>query len=205
MKCPCANCGKPASQTCGGCDLEVYCDDVCQKEHWTEHQQSCDNESASVDVRFGRSKDMTVTAYLALKRDFKTLADLIDKQQLEIAVDTKTGVTLLAPDNKAFEIFLKNNKPKLQTGDYQKILLYHVLEGKNSKKDILALVKDRPKDIGTAQGSEITLSYSERRKQVLINGDAAVTRPDILVKNSVIHRIDTVLVPQEIADRLTPK
>ena len=203
MKCPCANCGKPASQTCGGCDLEVYCDAVCQKEHWTEHQQNCDNESASVDVRFGRSKDMTVTAYLALKRDFKMLADLLEQQELETAVDAKTGVTLLAPDNKAFEIFLKNNKTKLETGDYQKILLYHVLAGKNTKKDIVSLASNKPAEVTTALAdNSIKISYNDRRKQLLINGDAAVTRPDILVKNSVIHRIDTVLVPPEIAERL---
>ena len=204
MKSPCANCGKPADQTCGGCDLEVYCDASCQKEHWPEHQQSCDNEAGSIDVRFGRSKDMTLTAYLALKRDFKTLSELVEKEKLVGALDAASGVTLLAPDNRAFKIFLdKINKSAVQENDFKNILLYHVLQGTTTKKKIVSLVSKRPATVATDYGTKtIELSYNDRRKQVLINGIAAVTRPDILVKNGVIHRIDTVLVPDDIAERL---
>ena len=204
MKSPCANCGKPADQTCGGCDLEVYCDAVCQQEHWPEHQQSCDTEAGSIDVRFGRSKDMKLTAYLALKRDFKTLSELVEKNKLVGALDAASGVTLLAPDNKAFKIFLdKINKTAVQGNDFENILRYHVLQGKTTKKDIVGLVSKQPAKVATDyEQKPIELSYNDRRKQVLINGIAAVTRPDILVKNSVIHRIDTVLVPEDIAERI---
>ena len=203
MKSPCANCGKPADQTCGGCDLEVYCDAVCQQEHWPEHQQSCDTEAGSIDVRFGRSKDMKLTAYLALKRDFKTLSELVEKNKLVGALDAASGVTLLAPDNKAFKIFLDKINKNATEDDFKNILLYHVLEEKKTKKDIVGLVSKQPAKEDTFYGTKtIKLSYNDRRKQVLINGDAAVTRPDILVKNSVIHRIDTVLVPDDIAERI---
>lgn len=205
MKSPCAHCGKPANQVCQGCDLEVYCNERCQNQHWSEHRETCDNKAASVDVRFGRSKNMSLTTYLELKRDFSTLFGLIEEAGLQSALNQLDGVTLLAPDNKAFEFFLeKIDQTKLTPDAKQKILLYHALAGKNTKAIITNLVKSGSEEVDTAltkpQSDEketVRISYNERRKEIRVN-DALVTRPDILVKNGIIHRIDTVLVPPDL-------
>ncbi len=121
-------------------------------------------------------------------------------------VDTLSGpgpFTVFAPTNEAFaalpagtvDTLLKpENKATLT-----KVLTYHVVAGKVSAADVLALIKKgRGKAVvKTVEGDSLT--FSKDAKGVAITDDKGhtghVTIADVNQSNGVIHVIDTVLMP----------
>ncbi len=121
-------------------------------------------------------------------------------------VDTLSGAgpfTVFAPTNEAFaalpagtvETLLKpENKATLT-----KVLTYHVVAGKVSAADVLALIKkgDGKAVVKTVEGDSLT--FSKDAKGVAITDDKGntghVTIADVNQSNGVIHVIDTVLLP----------
>jgi uncharacterized surface protein with fasciclin (FAS1) repeats len=92
--------------------------------------------------------------------------------------------TLLKPENKATLV---------------KILTYHVVAGKVSAKQLIALIKkgNGKAELKTVQGETLTASLSG--KNVILTdakgGTATVTTADVFQSNGVIHVIDAVLMP----------
>lgn len=121
-------------------------------------------------------------------------------------VDTLTSAgpfTVFAPTDDAFaklpagtvETLVKpENKDTLV-----KILTYHVVAGKVSAKQLIALIKkgNGKAELKTVQGEILTASLSG--KSVILTdakgGTAKVTTADVFQSNGVIHVIDTVLMP----------
>jgi uncharacterized surface protein with fasciclin (FAS1) repeats len=121
-------------------------------------------------------------------------------------VDTLSGpgpFTVFAPTNEAFaalpagtvDTLLKpENKATLT-----KVLTYHVVAGKVSAADVLALItKGNGKAVvKTVEGDSLT--FSKDAKGVAITDDKGntghVTIADVNQSNGVIHVVDTVLMP----------
>jgi uncharacterized surface protein with fasciclin (FAS1) repeats len=128
----------------------------------------------------------------AVAGKFNTLVAAVKAAGL---VDTLKGpgpFTVFAPTDEAFaklpsgtlESLLKpENKTKLQ-----KILTYHVVQGKLTSKDVAKLGSAT-----TVEGSKISIKTANGR--VMVN-DARVTQTDIMASNGVIHVIDKVILPQ---------
>ncbi|WP_263408444.1 fasciclin domain-containing protein [Terriglobus tenax] len=92
--------------------------------------------------------------------------------------------TLVKPENKATLV---------------KILTYHVVPGRISSKQLVAMIKKSGGKYAmkTVQGGTLTASL-EGGKVVLTDekgGMATVTTADVFQKNGVIHVIDTVVMP----------
>ena len=121
-------------------------------------------------------------------------------------VDTLSGpgpFTVFAPTNEAFaalpagtvDTLLKpENKATLT-----KVLTYHVVPGKVSAADVLALIKkgDGKAVVKTVEGDSLT--FSRDAKGVAITDDKGhtghVTIADANQSNGVIHVVDRVLMP----------
>lgn len=121
-------------------------------------------------------------------------------------VDTLSGpgpFTVFAPTNEAFaalpagtvDTLLKpENKATLT-----KVLTYHVVPGKVSAADVLALIKKGGGKavVKTVEGDSLT--FSKDAKGVAITDDKGhtghVTIADVNQSNGVIHVVDTVLMP----------
>ncbi|MFK2904711.1 fasciclin domain-containing protein [Dyella ginsengisoli] len=121
-------------------------------------------------------------------------------------VDTLSGpgpFTVFAPTNEAFaalpagtvDTLLKpENKATLT-----KVLTYHVVAGKVSAADVLALIKKGGGKavVKTVEGDSLT--FSKDAKGVAITDDKGntghVTIADVNQSNGVIHVVDTVLMP----------
>jgi uncharacterized surface protein with fasciclin (FAS1) repeats len=128
----------------------------------------------------------------AVAGKFNTLVSAVEAAGL---VDTLKGpgpFTVFAPTDEAFaqlpagtlESLLKpENKTKLQ-----KILTYHVVQGKVMSKDVAKL-----RSATTVEGGK--LSIKAAKGGVMVN-DARVTKTDIMASNGVIHVIDKVLLPE---------
>ena len=78
----------------------------------------------------------------------------------------------------------------------KQILLYHVTEGNLSSNDVKAL---NGKQLTQASGGKVDISV--KGGDVFING-AKVIITDIKASNGVIHVIDTVLIPNEVSNKL---
>ena len=109
---------------------------------------------------------------------------------------TDQDITLFVPTEAAFaklpegtvkDLLKAENKEKLAG-----ILRYHAVSKKVSSADVVKL-----KSAETAGGSSIKISVSKNSKdqdEVKID-DAMVIEADIMLKNGVIHVIDSVLLP----------
>jgi uncharacterized surface protein with fasciclin (FAS1) repeats len=121
-------------------------------------------------------------------------------------VDTLNGTgpfTVFAPTDDAFAklpagtvdtLVMPDNKATLD-----KILTYHVVAGRVSSKQLLAMIKKGggKAQLKTVQGETLTASVSDG-KVILTDakgGTATVTTADVFQSNGVIHVIDTVLMP----------
>jgi len=135
--------------------------------------------------------------------DFSTLVAAVKSASL---IDTLKGAgpyTVFAPTNNAFgklpvgtvgTLLNPDNKDTLS-----KILTYHVVAGKVTAKQLLGLIKKGHGKAALKTVEGATLTASLQGKIVILTdekgGTATVTQPDVLVKNGVIHVIDTVLMP----------
>lgn len=121
---------------------------------------------------------------------FKTLATALKAAGLIEVLKGKGPFTVFAPTDEAFaklpagtvESLLKD-KEKLT-----KILLYHVVPGNVTAKDVVKL-----KSAKTVQGSSVKINAKGGKVMV---DKANVIKTDILATNGVIHVIDSVIIPQ---------
>ncbi|MEW6422488.1 MAG: fasciclin domain-containing protein, partial [Deinococcota bacterium] len=115
-------------------------------------------------------------------------------------VDTlKSGqYTVFAPTNAAFAKLPSDQLAAVLNDQdlLRSVLLYHVVPGKVSSKQLAGL-----KSLKTAQGTNLTVSMMGNMAMV---GGAHVTRADIPACNGVIHVIDTVLMPTMAAAAPAP-
>jgi uncharacterized surface protein with fasciclin (FAS1) repeats len=133
-------------------------------------------------------KDIVDTAVAA--GDFKTLATALEAAGLVETLKGKGPFTVFAPTDEAFAKLpagtldsLLKDKEKLK-----KILLYHVVSGNVTAKDVVKL-----KSAKTVEGSSIKINASGGKVRV---DNANVIKTDIVASNGVIHVIDTVIIPK---------
>ena len=133
----------------------------------------------------------------------KTLVTALKAAGLVDTLNSAGPFTVFAPTDAAFaklpagtvETLVKpENKDTLT-----KILTYHVVAGKVSSKQLIAMIKKGggKATLKTVSGGTLTASLSGK-KVILTDekgGTATVTTADVFQSNGVIHVIDTVLMP----------
>jgi uncharacterized surface protein with fasciclin (FAS1) repeats len=149
--------------------------------------------SAKGDVAGETAKQPNIVETAVAAGQFKTLAAALEAAGLIDALSSEGPFTVFAPTDEAFaklpagtvETLLKpENKEKLKS-----ILLYHVVPGNVSAKQVMKL-NDRT--VKTLEGRSIKVNTMHG---VMVD-DARVTKTDIQASNGVIHVIDTVLMPK---------
>lgn len=148
--------------------------------------------------------DKNIVENAVNSKDHTTLVAAVKAAGL---VDTLMGdgpFTVFAPVNDAFgklpagtvdTLLMPENKGKLVA-----VLTYHVVPGRHSGADLLAMIKKGGGKamLKTVEGEELTLTKSGKYtiKITDAKGDVAkVTIADVNQSNGVIHVIDTVLIP----------
>jgi uncharacterized surface protein with fasciclin (FAS1) repeats len=121
-------------------------------------------------------------------------------------VDTLSGpgpFTVFAPTNEAFDALPKGTvdtlvKPE-NKATLSKILTYHVVSGRYTAKDLMALVaKGGGKaSLTSVEGEPLTVMQAGNALTVTDTkgGVAHVTIGDVMQSNGVIHVVDKVLMP----------
>jgi uncharacterized surface protein with fasciclin (FAS1) repeats len=135
------------------------------------------------------TKEMDIVETALDAGTFTTLATALTEAGLVEALKGDGPFTVFAPNDDAFKKLpmgtlegLLKDKEALK-----KILLYHVVSGNVSSKDVVKLSK-----ANTLSGQDVKIKVTG--KTVKIN-KSKVIAADVQAKNGVIHVIDTVLMP----------
>lgn len=120
---------------------------------------------------------------------FNTLVAAVQAADLADTLAGDGPYTVFAPTDEAFAKLPEGTIEALLANPDQlrEILLYHVVPGKVTASEVLAL-----DSATTAQGSDVAITIADG--SVMIN-NAIVTSADIETSNGVIHVIDTVILP----------
>src|SRR6476469_9352209 len=131
--------------------------------------------------------DLVGTA--AAAGNFTTLTKLLKSAGLVGTLKAAGPYTVFAPTDAAFAKVPKatlnallKDKAKLKA-----VLLYHVVAGKVTAKDVVKL-----RSAKTAEGESVTIRVVGGN--VFVNG-AKVTTADVMATNGVIHVVNRVLIP----------
>ena len=144
------------------------------------------------------SKHHDIVDVAASNDMFSTLVAAVKAGGLVETLKGDGPFTVFAPTDDAFaalpdgtlEMLLKpENKEVLVS-----ILSYHVVAGKVKAKDVVKLYSAT-----TVEGSKVNIEANS--SGVMIN-NANVIKTDVDAQNGVIHVIDKVLLPQEVARQL---
>jgi uncharacterized surface protein with fasciclin (FAS1) repeats len=144
-----------------------------------------------------------IVANAVNSKDHTTLVAAVKAAGLVETLQSDGPFTVFAPVNAAFDKLPEGTVASLLKPENKatltKILTYHVLAGKFSSKDVVALIKANggKASVKTVAGATITLML--QGKKLVITDEkgntATVTIADVNQSNGVIHVIDTVLLP----------
>ncbi len=136
--------------------------------------------------------------------DLSTLVSALQAADLTETLKGAGEYTVFAPTNEAFgkvpKATLDNLMKPENKEQLQKLLKYHVLQGKMTATDVLAKIKEAggKLDVTTLNGEVLTLS--EKGGKVMIKdakgNTATVTSADMDASNGIVHVIDKVLMPK---------
>jgi uncharacterized surface protein with fasciclin (FAS1) repeats len=136
-------------------------------------------------------------------KDHTTLVTAVKAAGLVDTLASPGPFTVFAPTNKAFgklpagtvETLVQPQSKQALTG----VLTYHVVPGRYSAKELMALAKKNggEAELKTAKGDTLAVISKGNRVFVADNkgNTARVTISDVNQSNGVIHVIDTVLMP----------
>lgn len=145
----------------------------------------------------------TIVENASAAGNLKTLVAAVKAAGLVETLASPGPFTVFAPTDDAFaklpagtvETLVKPENKALLT----KILTYHVVAGKVTAADVVALIQQGGGKavIKTVQGGTLTASL-QGNTVVLTDakgGRSAVTQTDVMQSNGVVHVIDTVVMP----------
>ncbi|GAK74619.1 Bll0507 protein [Nonlabens ulvanivorans] len=137
-------------------------------------------------------------------KDHTTLVAAVKAADLVETLSSEGPFTVFAPTNVAFDALpagtvdtlLKPENKKALTG----VLTYHVIAGKFSAADVIALIKKNNGKavVTTVAGADLTLTIKDGKVVITDanGGMATVTIADVNQFNGVIHVVDAVLLPK---------
>ena len=141
-------------------------------------------------------EDPDIVEIASTTEGFSTLVAALSAAGLVETLQGEGPFTVFAPTDEAFaalpdgllDSLLEPENSELLT----RILTYHVVAGDVRSGDI------EPGPVATVEGSEVTLDTADG---VTVD-DANVIQADIVASNGVIHVIDAVILPADIAESL---
>jgi len=138
----------------------------------------------------------TIIDVAASDSEFSTLVEAVEAAGLTEALSTSGPITLFAPTNEAFEALPEGTLDELLLPENQdllrQVLSYHVVENEVPSAAVTT------GDVPSAAGTPIALRVDDATGDVMVN-EAMVVTPDIQASNGIIHGIDQVILPPDLA------
>jgi uncharacterized surface protein with fasciclin (FAS1) repeats len=161
----------------------------------SEAMESGTGESGASES--GAAAAGTIVDVAAGNPDFSTRVAAVEAAGLVETLSGEGPFTVFAPTNEAFAALPEGVLDMLLLPENQEtlvqVLTYHVVPGEVTSDLVTA------GDVATVEGSTIAITTDDGVK---INGTTTVTAVDVEASNGVIHVIDAVLIPAEVAATL---
>ena len=193
--------------------LFASCDDSKKKEAeaLAQEEMRMQRESDSLmkieeenKMRMADMEANSIAAKAMGNADLSTLVSALQAADMAQTLKAEGEYTVFTPTNEAFSKVPKATLDKLMKPEnkeqLQKLLQYHVLQGKMNAADVVAKIKEAggKLDVTTMNGEVLTLS--EKDGKVMIKdakgNTATVTSADMDASNGVVHVVDKVLMPK---------
>ena len=159
---------------------------------------------ADNQARMAEMEANSIVAKAMGNADLSTLVSALQAADMAQTLKAEGDYTVFAPTNDAFskvpKATLENLMKPESKAQLQKLLQYHVLQGKMNTVAVMAKIKEAAGklDVTTMNGEVLTLS--EKNGKVMIKdakgNTATVTSADMEASNGVVHTIDKVLMPK---------
>ncbi len=122
-----------------------------------------------------------------------TFVEAVTAAGLDEILSMEGPFTVFAPTDEAFSAIPKEELDRIMSDVelLKRTLLYHVVDGRLSAKDIVRNLK-----VTTQEGADLVVT--PRDGGIMINA-ARVIEADLSADNGVIHVVDLVLAPQSVA------
>lgn len=137
----------------------------------------------------------TLVDAAAADRRFSTFARALEAAELTETLQNTGPFTIFAPTDSAFATLPPGTLDSLMTPAGRErlsnLLLYHVANGRLTSADIAHM-----EEIETVQGTMLPIMVTD---STLTVGSALITQPDLEADNGLIHAVNTVLVPPNVA------
>ncbi|PSN20331.1 fasciclin [filamentous cyanobacterium CCP5] len=138
----------------------------------------------------------TVVEVAAGNESFSTLVQAIEAAELAEVLSAEGPYTVFAPTNEAFAALPEGTLDQLLLPENQdllaQILTYHVIPAEVPAAEVTT------GSVATVAGPEVDLAVDDATGDVMVN-NAMVIMPDVEASNGVIHAIDQVLLPPDVA------
>ncbi|MGZ3821528.1 MAG: fasciclin domain-containing protein [Mucilaginibacter sp.] len=145
----------------------------------------------------------TVFANLSASPGFSNLINVIQTADLASTFSGSNPVTVFAPTNDAFKKMVAGQLDTLlllaHKIELAKLVMYHVIAGKITSKDLQRQIKvgNGQAILTTLSGNILTAKINENRNIVLTDeagGQSIISRFDIPQSNGILHIVTSVLV-----------
>lgn len=150
----------------------------------------------SAESQAGAAAGDTVVDVAASADNFSTLVQAIEAAELTEALSGSGPITVFAPTNEAFEALPEGTLDELLLPENQdllrQVLTYHVIQQEVPAADVAT------GEVPTAAGAPIALMVDESTGEVMVN-NARVIETDIQASNGIIHAVDQVILPPDLA------
>lgn len=144
------------------------------------------------DAMLEESSARTLVDVAADSGDFTILVGALEATGLDITLEGDDDFTVFAPTDAAFRRLPEGVLESLDAETLSKILTYHVVAGSVTANSVVGL-----DSATTAEGAEVGIRLVDGT--VVLNGTTQVTTVDVMADNGVIHVLDSVLLPPDIA------
>jgi transforming growth factor-beta-induced protein len=134
----------------------------------------------------------TLTNVARESGNFTTLVGALEATGLDVALEGPGPFTVMAPTDAAFARLPDGVVASLDAATLEKILKYHVISGKALAADIVTMTSAT-----TLEGDGFSISAGP--DGVFLNAATEVVQTDVMADNGVIHVLDSVLLPPDIA------
>jgi uncharacterized surface protein with fasciclin (FAS1) repeats len=163
-----------------------------------------DDDSADTTTTSEATEESTTVLDLAVEAgQFSTLVAAIEAAGLQDTLAGEGPFTVLAPTNQAFDeafaaLGITAEELLADTETLTKILTYHVLPVEADSQLIASLDGE---SVATVNGQEVSIAVVDG--EIVIDETATVVSADLAADNGIVHVINAVLLPPDVAEMLS--
>ena len=163
-----------------------------------------DDDTAETTTTTAAAEGGTTVLDLAVEAgQFSTLVAAIDAAGLGETLAGEGPFTVLAPTNQAFDeafaaLGITAEELLADTETLTKILTYHVLPVEADSQLVASLDGE---SVATVNGQEVSIAVIDG--DIVIDETATVVSADLVADNGIVHVINAVLLPPDVAEMLS--